>query len=734
MKIQKYKKFTESDTLSFYDEITTNTADHCAAACNEMASCQAFLFVKDGRQCKLTEQRPDATLDDVGYIMGIKPEVMTEDADREGSLEDDLKNDFDTEELLEVQELSRNKLTDEEEQALGQLKQLADVEMAAKYSAPLKELALATRDSVSKKKKKNIVGVIIEVLDETKLEQAVAKAHHQDALNTWYEESWVQKDAINDETDTQATQWNRWQQKRAEIEQNIVASEAQKKAQEAAEEARVMIEDRIKEDERIYGIEETLRLDDLENLVKLNSLLRALYDATKPTGCLVNPASGVICTDKEAGWCVFSERLPSKEQRCSCNIGFYGDICQYKMCPGLGDVLYRHNAEGVCSERGFGGVGGKGCDNTVGECSCGDGYYNGPAKKCEFKHAPPSKYETDGDTYLMGDGVVDDQCSNRGTADKIRGICSCHEAFWGVAPNVLQQNGACETRKCPNSNGVTYGYTSGNACNGHGSCVPESGTCSCQEPYFGHACENTHCPNDCSGNGECNIDTGKCACHTDPIKYTGPSCEFQECPGGCNSPAGQCNRNDGICICKMGYSGETCQQDTRCSAAENSTPETNWWTVWDKPGWVACPQGQLMYALRRGTCDALSCIDSGSCAGACEGDNYQYPLRHCYHDLAWYNSMDKAGWSKCLPDYYVAGLYRSCESLYCLNIAKCCSLKEGRWAGCGQTVWGSSFNNAGWADLGQAGAHAFITGFKRSKAHTISSIDSASYCGFVRGY
>ena len=56
MKIQNHKKFSESDTLSFYDEITTNTADHCAAACNEMASCQAFLFVKDGLQCKLTEQ------------------------------------------------------------------------------------------------------------------------------------------------------------------------------------------------------------------------------------------------------------------------------------------------------------------------------------------------------------------------------------------------------------------------------------------------------------------------------------------------------------------------------------------------------------------------------------------------------------------------------------------------------------------------------------------------------
>ena len=97
--------------------------------------------------------------------MGIKPEVMTDDDDREGSLEDDLK-DFDTEELLEVHELSQNKLTDEEEQALGQLKQLADVEMAAKYSAPLQALALATRDSVSKKKKKNIVGIIIQVCYE----------------------------------------------------------------------------------------------------------------------------------------------------------------------------------------------------------------------------------------------------------------------------------------------------------------------------------------------------------------------------------------------------------------------------------------------------------------------------------------------------------------------------------------------------------------------------------------
>jgi len=96
--------------------------------------------------------------------------------------------------------------------------------------------------------------------------------------------------------------------------------------------------------------------------------------------------------------------------------------------------------------------------------------------------------------------------------------------------------------------------------------------------------------------------------------------------------------------------------------------------------------------------------------------------------------MDMEGWSKCLPDYFVAGLYRSCESLYCLNMAKCCSLKEARWALCGKALWGSKFNNVGRANLGEAGSHAFITGFKRSKGHTISAIDEASYCGFVRGY
>jgi hypothetical protein len=720
--IEEGKKFEESDTLTFYEEQDQNTSDHCAEACNMSENCKAFLYVKDTGKCKLTEGTPAATTDDTGYVTGIKPEA--DDGDDESN--------FSTQLLQLGAGSSTLALTADEQRAQKSLKELTSIRLPARYSVPLEELAIATGASVSAKKKKNIVQIIIQVTDETRVEQKVAKQNHQDKLDAWYAESWVKKGALDQERAQQNTQWAKWQEERSNIEQRIIASEAQRQTQNAALEARVMIEDRITEDERVYGIEESLRLEDLENLVKLKSLLRALYDVTKPMGC--PRTAGVLCTDKVAGWCVFAKRTPDKSQRCSCNVGFYGDACQFRMCPGMGDVLYEHDAEGVCSNRGLGEVGGLGCDNTIGRCTCDPNYYHGPAKKCEYRHAPASKYETTGDDYLMKAGTIDDRCSDRGTLDKIRGICTCSEAYWGVAPNAQQINGACETRKCPNSNGVVYPYNSANACNGHGACIPESGACSCQEPYFGHSCENTNCPNDCSGKGECNTNTGQCACHQSPIKYSGPSCEFLDCPAGCNDPSGECNRNDGKCVCKLGYTGEKCELSSRCTARALDTPEANWWTLWDKPGWIACPKGQLMYALKRGTCDALSCIDSGSCAAGCQGDSFVYQLRHCYHDLGWYNSMDQEGWSKCLPDYYVAGLYRSCESLYCLNMAKCCSLKGARWAQCGTTVWGSSFSNAGWSRLGEAGAHAFITGFQRSKAHTIGAIDSASYCGFVRGY
>merc|ERR1712093_841574 len=282
---------------------------------------------------------------------------------------------------------------------------------------PIAQLATAIREGAGAKKRKNLVQILIAVTEETRQEQAVAKATHQQKLDSWYKESWEKKKALDAERDRQNELWTLWRKHRQLIMDRMEQSKQLAIDQAASVKARTAIEDRLKESERVYGVESALRSEDLENLVKLRSLLRALYDSTKPMGC--TRTAGVLCTDKVAGWCVFSERVPSKAQRCSCNVGFYGDACQFKMCPGNGDVVYKHDAEGVCSNRGSGWSGGNGCDNGTGKCHCASDYYG---DKCEFRHAPPSKYEASGPKYLDAKGAIDEKCSNRGSLDKIRGI------------------------------------------------------------------------------------------------------------------------------------------------------------------------------------------------------------------------------------------------------------------------------------------------------------------------
>ena len=152
---------------------------------------------------------------------------------------------------------------------------------------------------------------------------------------------------------------------------------------------------------------------------------------------------------------------------------------------------------------------------------------------------------------------------------------------------------------------------------------------------------------------------------------------------------------------------------------------------------------------------ALSCIESGGCASPCEKavpNEYNFQIRHCYHDLKWYNEFDHKGYAGCQSDYFVAGLYRSCESLYCLNMVKCCSLmgeqpsdqsflmpygatKQARWYGCGFEEWGSNFNGKTEQQMtGTVPEGTFITGFRRGAGHTLQDIEAASYCKLVRGY
>eukprot|EP00658_Telonema_sp_P-2_P076828 TRINITY_DN680_c0_g3_i4.p1 TRINITY_DN680_c0_g3~~TRINITY_DN680_c0_g3_i4.p1 ORF type:complete len:986 (+),score=282.82 TRINITY_DN680_c0_g3_i4:31-2958(+) len=609
--------------------------------------------------------------------------------------------------------LGSSALSEEEQAAVKELSKMAnDRALPEKYALPINELALALKAGAMKRSK-SIVEILLHVLKETRQEQADDKATHGANLHSYYVQSWDLKSILNREADLQGALRRDMEELRLHILELSHNSEEERVNQDTAFAAKTSEEDRCALTSEEYGVRTTIRREDLENLVKLKSLLRALYWKRHPKAC--PRYNRVICTAKQNGWCVFMHREKSNnEQRCSCNVGFYGDACQFKTCPGAGKSLYQAGAPGVCSDRGA-------CNRITGLCYCRDGYYHGPKNACDYKHAPPSKAEEAVDV-----GAIDDQCSMRGSLDPIRGRCNCLEEFFGPG---------CEEKKCPNSNGVLYPRQSGNACNGRGACSIDTGKCGCGHPYSGTSCEFEACPNDCLNRGNCNQNTGHCSCGNDQHgnPYVGPSCEFRTCPYDCTG-GGECNRNDGTCICKDGYSGIQCEKTTRCPKATLHNDNMNWWTIWDKPGWMVCPKGQLMFQLKRSLCEALSCVDSGGCAAPCEGttanNNHVFQTRHCYHDLRWYNSFDTAGTSECLTDYFVAGLFRSCESLYCLNMAKCCSLKEARWTKCTWTNW-AIFNGPG---TGKVGRDQFIVGFKRGEGHQLKNLDEAKGCEFVRGY
>jgi hypothetical protein len=545
-----------------------------------------------------------------------------------------------------------------------------------------------------------------------------AKAIFQVKMDDYYKTSMAYKGImLNCETD-QKNHMTILERNRIMIIEKMASTEKERLSSNLALKSRKQTEHACWKDEETYSLAEAINKEDLENLYKLKSLLRSLYNKKHPKAC--PKFGGKMCSSQEAGWCIYTKDKASEgnDQRCSCNVGFYGPACQYKQCPGTAFALYNKGAPGACSDRGE-------CDHTNGLCVCRKEFYHGPKNACDFKHAPPSK-----------GGVIDNKCNNgRGTLDPVRGECNCKIEYHGSA---------CQEKKCPNSNKVLYPRSSANACNGHGACSVDTGLCTCSHPYYHTAtdgsgsCHLEKCLDNCMGRGVCNPMNGKCACApSNKFHGTLEACRWKHCndASGCGGQAaGWCNRNDGKCVCNMGYSGIRCDSTKRCAAAPLQNDKMNWWTIWDTPGWLVCPKGQLLWKLQRSNCQALSCLESGGCAAACEGTDHVFQLRHCYHDLRWYTSVDKAGWSKCLDDYFVAGLYRSCESLYCLNMAKCCSLKEARQpaATCGEALWAADFNTE---DIPvKVPANKFITGFRRSAGHQLKNIEAASYCGFVRGY
>jgi len=498
--------------------------------------------------------------------------------------------------------------------------------------------------------------------------------------------------------------------------------------------------------------------EELVNIMRLNSLLRFLAVGDDPAAqCTAD--SGVPC-DKgpQHGSCTWKTRGEVSDPNhaadgdqsaafCACEPGYYGTNCELKKCPGLGHLLYKQNQDGVCSNRG-GDCDGKHCGgdelssgcNDDGTCTCNDNYYSGEKNKCEHKYCK----DDDGEKTNCG-GQPRGQCNEK------HGVCECGDGYYGDT---------CQMKKCPATNpdgsdpGTIIGYFKGGnpmACDGRGACN-EDGTCSCGH-YAGLACEDA-CGRgenavDCSGGrGTCQAQTGLCQC-TAP--YSGSQCthgsghcadcRFVNCPGGCSN-GGYCDRIVGQCTCYEGnYNGARCDQPNQM--AEKTI---DWSRSMDKWGWSVCPEGFLLSGLSRDLpysngepADALYNIKEAKCRKPSDGSSPDVmsqngdaiELGHCYHEN-WWKKFDTKGGKFCRRNYFVAGLFRShCNSLYCLEMAKCCQVKRSVWNDCKWTRMSEWKDGGKFSEIERSAtglAQGFIAGFYRSNSHTLDGLQHMRQC------
>lgn len=460
------------------------------------------------------------------------------------------------------------------------------------------------------------------------------------------------------------------------------------KATQAASKRREQNNLTCDEERAAYRQRKRVADEELMNINKLRSLLQVLDGEGVPT------CGGEMddCTSAEHGMCI---KKNSKQNMCACEPGYYGEACDQKKCPGQGELLYQHDEAGACSGASRGT-----CDSKVGKCTCTDEF---EGAKCEVAKSCPG-----GGNCNMG----------HGRCDKATGKCHCYQGWFGAG---------CTEQKCPGPT-VTEGggeqlYDNGQeeVCSGHGVCITSSGQCGCHEGWESKRCDKKQCGDNCSGNGECMSETGTCSCKKG---HHGPTCAYKECPAGCSGFGGTCNRMIGACVCNRGFSGPACEQTTTCNERETTYQE---WAFW-KPGWSKCPYGWLMRGVVTASCTGIHCIDKAICAKPCLGKS-ELGIERCYQEN-WWDSLNTKGWSRCAEGYYLAGLYRNkCNSLYCVEMALCCSIRDAEYDHCQELDWFETIKmpNA----KAEVQPNKFMTGVYRAGITTqISDLRKVSSCHF----
>jgi len=395
--------------------------------------------------------------------------------------------------------------------------------------------------------------------------------------------------------------------------------------------------------------------------------------------------------------------------------------------------------------------------------------YSGAAGKCEEWFVPHSKVGDKVKWTVFGDPA---KCSGKGEAEQDKKTTAVGAVVYHTGKcicNVDRYGQACELTKMQMSEGEFYPKDNPVACNGRGIAIVTStpATCTCSSVSTGKTCQEIRCPGfdkvayengvkagasndpECgTGVGVCNTEKGRCNCVATascglPNQPLCPgACVYNDCQANCggtttdgDSSSGLCDRFSGLCSCNFNdvFNGPTCVKPERGAVnVKGKVQEMIWTSSMDKWGWSTCETGYLLTGMktdRLQTMDALYNLDRGFCQQPFESSaailRGVEPSR-CYHEN-WWKKFDTRGGKFCRRNYFVAGLFRShCNSLYCIEMAKCCSVKRSIWTDC---KWK---NTKDWISTSSGiqvdGDQGFIVGFFRGAEHTLGGITSVRQC------